>query len=256
MATGAVALALPALWALRHRLLGLSAPMHATSGEPFSLSGVLGYVSSHPVLDHTFKNFVGLIGWTGMGGGEVRWFQISGAFLAPYLVLGLLLPLGAMVWLARQEPKSARFFAAIALAALAAGLTMAGLLPSLSGGGLAKGVVYATLAAAPFFALPYAIRPGDRERQLVTESLIVLLLFSAAYLVNSWQAFRIMGEMRATHGRYFFAVLAFLLLGIFLPTFRVVAARWSPRALLAVPLLLAIDEAAFFAAKVLPFYRR
>jgi hypothetical protein len=65
-----------------------------------------------------------------------------------------------------------------------------------------------------------------------------------------------MGDMRATHGRYFFAVLPFLLLGLFLPAFGVIAARWGSRSLLLVPLLLAIDEAAFFAARVLPFYRR
>jgi hypothetical protein len=255
-ATAAAAGALPALWALRHRLLGLSAPMHVTSGDSFSLSALIAYLSSNPVLDHTFKNFVGLIGWTGTGGGEVRWFQISGPFLAPYLVLALLLPLGAIAFLARRESGSARLLVAAALGAAAAILTLTILSPRLSGGALAKGAAYAALAAAPFFALPALLRPRDEEQALVAESLGVLLFFCGAYLFNSWQAFRIMGDMRATHGRYFFAVLPFLLLGLFLPAFRVVSARWSSRWLLSVPLVLAIDEAAFFAARVLPFYRR
>ncbi|HEY7368603.1 MAG TPA: glycosyltransferase family 39 protein, partial [Thermoanaerobaculia bacterium] len=123
-ATAAAAGALPALWALRHRLLGLSAPMHVTSGDSFSLSALIAYLSSNPVLDHTFKNFVGLIGWTGTGGGEVRWFQISGPFLAPYLVLALLLPLGAIAFLARRESGSARLLVAAALGAAAALLTL------------------------------------------------------------------------------------------------------------------------------------
>jgi hypothetical protein len=254
-ATAAVSIALPALWTLRHRLLGLTAPLHATSGEPFSFAGLLDYLSSYPVLDHTFKNFVGLIGWTGTGGGEVRWFQISGPFLAPYLLLGLLLPLGAMAYLARQAPRS-RLLVAGPLGATAAALSLALLQPHVTGGGLAKGLVYAALVAAPFFALPWMVRPRGREDPLVAESLGVLLFFSAAYLVNSWQAYRITGEMRATHGRYFFAVVALLLLGLFLPAFRAASARLPRRVLLAVPFVLALDEVAFFVARVLPFYRR
>ncbi|HEY7863925.1 MAG TPA: glycosyltransferase family 39 protein, partial [Thermoanaerobaculia bacterium] len=253
-ATAVMALALPALWALRHRLLSVASPLHVTSGDPLSLSGLASYLRSNPVIDHTFKNFIGLIGWTGTGGGEVAWFQISGVFLAPFLLLAIALSVGTILWLAAGSPAS-RVRRASALASVAALASLTILAAPTSGGALAKGLVYALLVATSVFALTWMLRPRNSDDATVAESHFVLLAFAAAYLVNSWQAFRITGEMRATNGRYFFAVLPFLLLAFFLPAFRAWAQRFPARLLLGVPLVLAVNEAAFFAVRVLPFYR-
>ena len=65
--------------------------------------GLLDGLRNLPIVDHTFKNFFGLIGWTGTGRGAVRWFQISGAFLAAELVPMVLVLLLAAAWVWRRD---------------------------------------------------------------------------------------------------------------------------------------------------------
>jgi dolichyl-phosphate-mannose-protein mannosyltransferase len=86
LAIAGAAASLPALWLVRHRMLLPGVAAHPTGQPQFDL-GFFAYLARYPVLDHTFKNFVGLIGWTGTGGGQLRWFQIDGPYLLVYLCL-------------------------------------------------------------------------------------------------------------------------------------------------------------------------
>jgi hypothetical protein len=62
--------------------------------------------------------------------------------------------------------------------------------------------------------------------------------------------------MRAVHGRYFFAIVPFLLLGIGGPAALLARQwRWREAAWLALAVTLGATEAAFFVWKVIPFYR-
>jgi uncharacterized membrane protein YhaH (DUF805 family) len=77
-----------------------------------------------------------------------------------------------------------------------------------------------------------------------------------AYLVNSFEAYQIYGQMRATNGRYFFAVLPFLVLAFVFPAAGLVRrGRWRDIGLLALLAGLFVNETAFFVVKVIPFYR-
>ena len=104
-------------------------------------------------------------------------------------------------------------------------------------------------------------RPGVRELSGLAETIpggsqFVFLVFSLAYLVNSFEAYQIYGQMRATNGRYFFAVLPFLALAFVFPAASL--PRRGPRRDAGLLLLLAAlfaNETAFYILKVIPFYR-
>lgn len=255
LALAATAVSLPTLWTLRHWWLVGNARVHPTSGKPFALSSFLTYLRGDPVVDHSFKNFFGLMGWTGTGGGSVRWFQISGFFLAPFLLLGLAATTGAAWWFWTRLSSRNRALAGSA-AVLVFLFCFGWLFSGPDGGALVKRLLYSLVAAVPLLALPEAFGESPPERRLLAGSQVVFLVFATAYLVNSWEAYEIYGAMRATNGRYFFAVLPFLVMAFVLPPTRLW--RSSPRRNLCLLLVLAAlfaNETAFYLLRVIPFYR-
>ena len=258
-----VSVSLSVLWALRHLVLLGNLRLRPVSGKAFRLESLISYLRDNPVVDHSFKNFVGLIGWTASGAGHVRWFQISGVFLAPYLGIALLATASAIIWLWKSNRGFARWIAGTGSAVLFLFVVFR-LVPHDTP--LLKRLLYGLLGAAPLLALPrLAAADAGPEERVIGASQAVFLLFSAAYLVNSWEAYEIYGQMRATNGRYFFAVLPFLGLAFLLPAVRL----WRPSArrvwsdgpsgnkqlLLALVVTLALHESAFFLLRVFPFYR-
>lgn len=255
IAIGAVSVSLPFLWTLRHWWLLGNTRVHPVSRKPFDLAKLFAYIRDYPVVDHTFKNFFGLIGWTGTGGGDLRWFQISGVFLAPYLLLALAGAAGAAVWLWRRRPGPGRALSGAA-AALVFAFCFFWLFSGADGAEALKRVLYSLLASVPVLALPLALGKRPASEAILTGSHFVFLVFSLAYLYNSFEAYQIYGQMRATNGRYFFAVLPFLVLAFVFPAVSLL--RRGPRRDAGLLLLLAalfVNETAFFLARVIPFYR-
>ena len=249
LAIALAAFTIPALWALRNWMT-IGHPLAHPSGRSFRLSELLTHLQEQPVLDHTFKNFLGLIGW--MGTGEPRWFQISGAFLALYLLLGLIVALSAAVWLWKNARSALRRIPPLAVFCFC--------LLALSAGGSGpvsplKRLLYSLLAALPFFCIARIGRRSSFRDEIVTSSQFVFLVFGLAYFFNVWRGYAIYGEMRAVHGRYFFAILPFLILSMAYPA--VLLWQNRKRRDLAMILVLAAffaNEAAFFLMRVLPFY--
>jgi 4-amino-4-deoxy-L-arabinose transferase-like glycosyltransferase len=257
LAVASVAASLPALWLLRHRLLLPGVAAHPT-GAPSVDLGVVSYLTHYPVLDHTFKNFVGLIGWTGSGGGNVRWFQIDGPYLLVYLLLASAAAILAAAWTLQQEHPSPRAVVLVssALAASAFAACFFVFLGGYGGVGLVKRFAYSLLIAVPFLGAPRLLGAAESRARIVFVSQLCVLVFTAAYLANSFEGFRAHGQMRATNGRYFFAVLPFLGLGYFVPAALVLPPGQRRRlALAAVFAALCVDELAFFLLRVVPFYR-
>jgi 4-amino-4-deoxy-L-arabinose transferase-like glycosyltransferase len=257
LAIAAVAASLPALWLLRHRLLLPGVAAHPTGTPRFDLD-VFSYLTRYPVLDHTFKNFVGLIGWTGTGHGALRWFQIDGPYLLLYLFLAGAAATLAAVWIEQQEHPSphavlllSRAFAAVAFAAC-----FFAFLGGYGGVGLVKRFAYSLLIAVLFLGAPRVFSAADSRARIVFVSQLSVLVFTAAYLANSFESYRAYGEMRATNGRYFFAVLPFLGLGYFEPAALALPAGGRRQLVLAgVFAALLLDELVFFLLRVVPFYR-
>jgi len=255
----AIALSLPGLWVLRQWATAGRSAVHPLSGRGLDPAGFLAYLRDLPVADHTFKNFVGLMGWTGTGAGEVRWFQISGIFLFPWLVAALASLLLTAAWCWRTDRESGigpgTWLLGWAPAVTVFLFAFGALLGRHGGGSLVKGLLYALLLAVSFLAIPRAWTRRRRTEAAVFSSLFAILVFSLFYLFNGWEAFRNTGQMRATHGRYFFVALPFLLSGFALPGFLLLRPGRLRDALLAgALLLLAANEAAFFLLRVLPFY--
>jgi hypothetical protein len=258
LAIAAISASLPALWALRHFLLLGNARLHPVSKSRFDLGSLLAYIRDFPVVDHTFKNFVGLIGWTGTGAGNVRWFQISGPFFALYFATALAAAAVCAVWLWRSDAGDEKTVRWIGRAGAVLFLLFGTLwlFAGPDGSSLAKRLLYSLFAAVPLLALARLFSRRRGPEEIVCASHAIFLFFALAYLVNSWEAYEIYRTMRATNGRYFFAVIPFLGLAFLLPAARL----WKPSrgrnaAFLALLGLLAVDETAFFLLRVIPFYR-
>ena len=250
----AVALAVPVLWLARNRVTA-GHPLVYAAPESFHPGRLARLLAVEPVADHTVKNFLGLIGW--MGNGTLRWFQISGAYLAAYLFAALLAAGAAAAWLWKDvgslRPAPRLFVRLLPIAAFTAALAPALRAPV---HGAAKQLLYALLLAVPFFGAALLFERSDTSRELLRSAQGVILVFLAAYFWNLWRGHAIYGQFRAVHGRYFFAILPFLMLGVGYPAVR----AWSPgprrdAALAALVALLAVAETAFLVAKVIPFYR-
>ncbi|HEX7253507.1 MAG TPA: hypothetical protein VF376_11545, partial [Thermoanaerobaculia bacterium] len=161
LVVGAVAFSLPALWTLRQWILLGNARVHPVSRRPFEMGSLFAYLRDNPVFDHTFKNFIGLIGWTGTGGGEVRWFQISGGFLAVFIALALAYSLAAGIWLWRQPRSQTRIVGRLAAIAVFV-FCFVWLLSGAANPGIIKRLLYSLLAAVPLLAFPFLSAP-DRD---------------------------------------------------------------------------------------------
>lgn len=253
LAIAAISISLPALWTLRHWLLLGNVRVHPVSRTRFALGSLLRYLKGDPVVDHSAKNFFGLIGWTGTGRGDVRWFQISGPYLALLLALSLAALLATAAWLARREVRARPV--ALLFAASVFAFAFLWLFAAADGSALPKRLLYSLLVAVPLLGVFGAFsESGSREPRIGSH--LVFVFFAVAYLVNSWEAYEIYGRMRATNGRYFFAVLPFLAMAFLLPAAeRLRPGRRRDLVLGAMVVALALDEAAFFLFQVVPFYR-
>jgi hypothetical protein len=256
----ALAASTSALWLFR-----LGRVPAVASGPPavrrHGLGAFLDAFRDLPLLDHTFKNFFGLMGWTGGGGARLRWFQISGAFLAVEFVLVLAMAALAVAWIWRldfENPAAPPGLAWAAWAAAGAALLLStAWLCSRPATAAPKLVAESMIFAVPFLSVSRIWRRRTEAEEIVFSSQFVVLVFTCVYLANVVRSYLPSGQMRGAHGRYFFVVLGFLLLALYLPAVERLRAwpRW--RSALAVGVgAQVLNEAAFYALRVIPFYRR
>jgi len=214
---------------------------------------------SQPIADHTLKNFFGLIGWTGHG--FLEWFQISGIFLAVHLALVLVLTLLTLAWAARidfDRGAGLRFDTAARWGAAAAAFLLSfGWLVSRPATSPLKIFVECLLLAAPFAFWTSIGVSSDGPEDAVFTAQVVFLGFTLVYFGNVSRSYLLTGQMRGAHGRYYFAVLGFLLLGFVLPAADLLR-KWRGRdlAIAGALVILFADETAFYLLRVIPFYRR
>lgn len=258
-AAALVALSTTGLWALwRGQVPGSDSRPAAGPARAATPLSFFEMLRDTPILDHTFKNFFGLIGWTGTGKGAVAWFQISGPFLAPYLLLAALLSVLTAAWLWKRDGAAARDSVTAASRALAGAVFLAGFawLASRPSTVWPKLLVYCLFAAVLCLSVLRVWRPRRAPESAVYSAQWAVLVFLVSYLVHIVRHSLAAGLVHGTHGRYFFVVLAFLLPAFVLPA-AMSLEGWTGRnrALVWTVLVLFANETAFFLLRVLPFYR-
>lgn len=245
-----------AAWLLRNELVSGGSLLLAPPAHAPELS-LLAYFVEYPVVDHTMKNFIGLIGWTGTGNGAVRWLQIGGVAYLPYVLLLLVFAWTAIVWLALEGRRNMRLPVLVLATMTALAFTVAAT-NELSASDLLKNAAYGSLIAL-FTTLILVMQWKSLafEARMTLSSLAIIAGFSAAYAIRIWNAYLFYGEMRATHGRYFFIVIPFIVFALIVPSYRL-AQRCSPRfaraAAVAMLGILVAADVHFLVRGVLPFF--
>ena len=280
----AVMLLIPLAWMLRN-LVYFGDPTYTTvtnaiwrMDTPLTES-FYTYIHSQPVIDHFILNFYGLLGWIGTGGGKLNWFQVAGAPRAAFSLIlfatGLLINVSLLItlwqafrirtgfftervsrpgivkWLSSTPVKAGLLASGLVVAMVGAVTICIGSHPAPHPMGEARILYAALLVFAGMVALVpllYVTEPLDR---LMLYALVVFLFFTAVMMWQVYGIYLLDGRMRATHGRYFYPVVPFMLVALAVSVYRL----RIPGLLLAVLTAgLAIMELETFVLQALPFY--
>ncbi|GAB3334350.1 hypothetical protein GCM10027359_06830 [Marilutibacter aestuarii] len=202
----------------------------------------------HPFWEHTMLNFVALLGWNGGGEGKLAWIQANG-WTARYF-LGVIGVAAAIAIIAPLRDRLSRPnwwpYPVLAVVAIVAGTVYATQpLPH-----LARWTAEALLAAM-LATLAYNARGTFRAipgQWLLFTSAFCVVVFAMIYYHHLWGSY--IGTMRATHGRYFYPVVPFLLV-VCASAFR---GRTMGALLLAASIGALIACDAFYLRQILPLY--
>lgn len=200
-----------------------------------------------PLWEHTILNFIALVGWNGTGSGNLIWIQANGALARYFLALfGAASVAGALLPLSRRLGSHRLGLAVLGLAALA----LAAIYLREPVHRLALWTMVALLAGMVGTAMLHARRflAGERQAWLLVTAVACTLFLAFSYYEFLWSAFA--GSMRATHGRYFYPIVPFLLLFLAWP-FRAAAAA---RGALFACVVAMVFADVFFLRQVMPMY--
>lgn len=249
---GVAALFIPFLWLLRNYFL---------YGDPFmdygkmkTQGGLLAdsfmdYMSGYPVLDHLYKHFFGLFGWI-----TSDIMQIHGQPYIIYTVIGLLLVLGAYVWISsyffsRYENKKTSIFIVFAFTLLIPFVFLSHVLPD----DLVPRVTFSVLPSLCLFgALLLVMRNVGQEVKLVSYALMVMMFFISVALWKIYLIYITEYRFGAIHGRYFFPLIPFIIMALVSPVVKLIKGRKFPVLVLAIIGL--ITELTVFLYQVIPFF--
>ena len=245
----------PAVWIFRSRVVAGASLLLAEPSTNVSLNA-FEYFSRFPVFDHTVKNFIGLIGWTGTGHGSLRWLQIGRSAYAPFALTILAVVVVTAFTLARADWRDSNGGRLVVLSWLAILIgSFASLTQKFAPFDLVKNLLYALVLSLVVFALDLLrVNRMPIERQVVAVAFVVIAVFTAAYLVRIWNAFQFYGQMRATHGRYFFVILPFLFIAYAWPAVTNANAGTRKVLVVSVPAIFFIADMLFLVRDILPFY--
>lgn len=227
-----------------HQMFPDSSDLHPAKAVPI---GFFEFMTRFPVWQHVVLNFIALVGWNGSGHGALKWIQANGLlsqyFLA-FLGVGSLAAIFAPLLSRIRQPMP--YAAIAAMAALVAALYS--WWPDLH---LVRWTCLLLLAAllATLAMHASAFWRARQDGWLVFACAATTLFFLLAYYETLRGSFG--GIMRATHGRYLYPIVPFLLLVLLWPL------RDHPRlsrAVLCVAVFGMLVADGFFLHQVLPMY--
>jgi 4-amino-4-deoxy-L-arabinose transferase-like glycosyltransferase len=217
------------------------------SKQTFVAIGFFDLMRDYPLWEHTLLNFIALVGWQGSGHDKTVWIQANGwmarYFLATLGTAGLAVLLTPLL----DRLKERQRHIAIGIALVAAMFVYLRWpehdLPMLT----CQILLLAMLATLFLHARASHM---DQSAWLLVTAALCTLVFAFVYYQHLWAAFS--GVMRATHGRYFYPVVPFLLLVLLWP-FR---ERLASRTLLLAAAMAMIVSDLFFLHAVFPMYKQ
>ena len=276
---GVTAVSMPAAWMVRNVLVyGNPTYLDRTDrtwrlDEPLQRS-FLEFLNTQPVFEHFLLNFYGIVGWSGTGAGQLQWFQLGGfprtMFTAALLIFGAVLLV--QFYQAGRRPslrgESSRFadgmvsswarrlglwpYASILMATMVWGVFAVLTYFSMKGGVEMnlRLVAIATILALGAGAAIAVLFEGRDDHRLFLYGLATFLFFSLVVLIQIYETHLLDGRLRATHGRYFYPVLPWLLLSLSLA---LAGRAWGERLLMFAFPLMVLAEVDAYISQVLPF---
>lgn len=239
----------------------------------------LDYLETQPVVEHFLLNFYGLLGWQSPGITGNSWFQVYD-FPRYYFSIILVLTVVAMlvyslnfikrttVSISKHEVSPAGFsllddyimrrivfhtgLVFVALMALSVGVISYITSYDTGDSGLLRSVAFSlfvTIAVISLFLIIWAIRNGDDF--IFYLGVIVFSFFTCVLFYELYGVYLLDGRLRATHGRYFYPVMPFILLSVAVAIKKI---RF-PKFILALLVVgLAVAEMHSFVVQAIPFY--
>ncbi|MCV2875541.1 glycosyltransferase family 39 protein [Rhodobacteraceae bacterium XHP0102] len=275
--TTAVALSAPLVWMIRNFFEYGDPTYTATTDGTWRLEvplqvSFLEFLHSQPVLEFFMRSFYGYIGGIGTGAGNLTWFQV-GSLPRIAFTMTLLCCAAILLWhfstimrgttlktssrfahsllfcrLEKELWPFARLFsvvAALSVFALSAYFSMKGddqMNLRLYG-------ISTVLALGAAACICVVFDDRDKHR-LFFYGLAAFLFFSLVVIVNIYEFYLLDGRLRATHGRYFYPVVPWLLVSLSLALSGRV---WGKRLLMLAFPMLVLAETDAYINQVLPF---
>lgn len=217
--------------------------------------GFIEYLQINPVVEELFKNFFGAIGWTGVGRGDLLWFQINGIYLLIIFLVLLIVSSFSFLWYLKERfhAGSEMDFLLIIFAILTFGTILLSIFISKNYMFVQK-ILFTIILTIPFLSV-FMIRKQEKKDLFLYLSLFIILFyyitFTSLFLITLYEQY---GWARALHGRYFFPLIPLLIISYLYPAYRLFKPRqWIMVLIVA---LAALFEFSFFFQEVIPFFNQ
>jgi hypothetical protein len=236
------------LWIARnlvhfHHMFFDASDLHPVKVVPI---GFFEFMTRFPVWQHILLNFIALVGWNGSGHGTLMWIQANGILARYFLAF-----LGVGSVAAMFGPLLARIGKPISHAATVPALLPVALFylwwPDVHLAQWTCLLLLAALIATLAMQAP-AFWRADRDGWLLFTGAATTLFFLLAYYETLRGGFG--GNMRATHGRYLYPIVPFLLLILLWP----MRERRLSRAVLCMAVFAMLVAEGFFLHQVFSMY--
>ncbi|HVI57331.1 MAG TPA: glycosyltransferase family 39 protein [Luteimonas sp.] len=226
-----------------HEMFPDASHLHPATLVPI---GFIEFMTRFPVWEHIVLNFIALVGWNGSGYGVLKWIQANGD-LARYFLSFLAIGSLSAVFAPALPPRAQLARRVVIAVIVSAVACVYARWPEIQ---LARWTCLLVLAAlvASLAAHSRAFWRSDDVGWLLATGAGCILFFLLAYYETLRGGFA--GSMRATHGRYLYPVLPFLLLILLWP----LRDRLASRLILCMSVFGMIVADGFFLRQVVPLY--
>lgn len=234
--------------------------------NPLNVS-IIDFLSKVPFYEHFFINFFGLFGWIGTGKGmTTHWVQISGIPLEAYTYITFIIVSISLVLFLKYIQKS--FFgykchtdlfsqkiyvvSSLFIAFVLGYILIDNLYTVHTISGHFRKFIFIELLVLSFLSTMLLFFPHRIEYKIRIYAIVVFSFFAVVITWKLYGIYLLDGRMRATHGRYFYPLIAMLMIGVFMPVLKYLKPKRS--AMLFVVIILIVLESMTIFRQAIPWY--